>query len=125
MLLAYYQPSSSASDVGTDKRVPDRLGTGISNLVLSQFGRIGAQTIGVETLEIDPYYEGYFNPGETRVTLGGYFFHPDIYVYGKTSLSGRTGEAGFEYRLGRRLMLEGNVDEDSLYRLFINLHWDY
>jgi hypothetical protein len=79
----------------------------------------------VETFEIDPGYGQEFDPMETRVTLG-FYTHPDLYVYGRSSLSMRSGrEVGFEYRLEEFLIMEGEVDENNLYRLFFNFHWEY
>ncbi|PKK83792.1 MAG: hypothetical protein CVT49_06545 [candidate division Zixibacteria bacterium HGW-Zixibacteria-1] len=92
----------------------------------SQFGRIGAKTLGVETFEIDPVYGDKVTPLGTKLTLGAYAL-PNLYIYGSQYLSDNPGliGAGFEYRLKRFLLLEGRGDEGDLYQLFLNFYWDY
>lgn len=92
----------------------------------SQFGRIGAKTLGVETFEIDPVYGDKVTPLGTKLTLGAYAL-PNLYIYSSQYLSDNPGlvGAGFEYRLRRFLLLEGRGNEGDLYQLFLNFYWDY
>ncbi|UCD93862.1 MAG: translocation/assembly module TamB domain-containing protein, partial [Candidatus Zixiibacteriota bacterium] len=91
----------------------------------SQVGRIGSRTLGVETFEIDPVYGDKFDPLGTRLTLG-FYTHPNLYIYGRSAISGEAGQGvGFEYRLKRFLLMEGKADEGDLYKLFLNFYWDY
>jgi hypothetical protein len=86
------------------------------------FTQIGSRRLGVETFEIDPVFGERF---ESRLTLG-FYTNPNLYIYGRSGISGVAGqEVGFEYRLKRSLLLEGKVDEDRLYNLFLNLYWEY
>jgi len=99
--------------------------TGLAGIISSQLSQFGARTLGVETFEIDPGYGQEFDPLETRVTLG-FYTHPDLYVYGRSSLSMESGrEVGFEYRLEEFLIMEGEINENNLYQLFFNFHWEY
>lgn len=123
IFLNFYQGDSSG--VGTGERFGDRLTAGVSGYLSSQVGRIGARTLGVETFEIDPVYGDKFDPLGTRLTLG-FYTHPNLYVYGRSTISGEAGqEVGFEYRFERFLLMEGRLDEDNLYRLLLNFYWDY
>nr|MBN2277920.1 translocation/assembly module TamB domain-containing protein [candidate division Zixibacteria bacterium] len=109
----------------TEQRIGDRLTAGLAEYVGSQVGRIGSRTLGVETFEIDPVYGDKFDPLGTQLTLGVYTL-PNLYIYGKSSLSLETGrEFGFEYRLQKFLMMEGRIEENNLYRLILNFNWNY
>lgn len=111
------------ADAGS--QVGGRMTSALSSLVSSEVGRIGARTLGVETFEIDPVYGDKFDPLGTQLTLGAYAL-PNLYIYGRSSLSVETGhELGFEYRLKRFLMIEGRADEGDLYQLFLNFYWNY
>ena len=98
----------------------------IYDMVGSQMSQIGARRLGLETFEIDPYYyDGGIDPLNTRVTVG-FYTAPNLYVYGRSALSMRSGqEVGFEYRFSRNWLLEGKGDEEQRYRLSLKLHWEY
>ncbi|MCX6828536.1 MAG: translocation/assembly module TamB domain-containing protein [candidate division Zixibacteria bacterium] len=116
----YYQAGSNKLKAGTD-----RLTTGISGFLSGQMAQIGSRTLGVETFEIDPVYGDKFNPLGTRLTVG-FYTHPNLYIYGRSSISGVAGqEVGFEYRLKRFLLVEGRRDQENLYHLLLNFYWDY
>ncbi|SYZ73364.1 hypothetical protein TRIP_C21482 [Candidatus Zixiibacteriota bacterium] len=119
----YYNEKSNA--VGTSERFSDRLTSGISGYLSTQMTQIGSRTLGVETFEIDPVYGNKFDPLGTRLTVG-FYTHPNLYIYGRSALSGESGrEVGFEYRIKRFLLLEGSRDDANLYHLLLNLYWDY
>jgi TamB, inner membrane protein subunit of TAM complex len=116
----YYQRGGDKLTTGTD-----RLTSGISGFLSGQVAQIGSRTLGVETFEIDPVYGDKFNPLGTRLTVG-FYTHPNLYVYGRSAISGVAGqEVGFEYRLKRFLIVEGSRDEDNLYHLLLNFYLDY
>jgi hypothetical protein len=120
-LLLNYNPSDTAGKV----EPTDRAISGVSNFISQQVGRIGSRYIGVETLEIDPVYGDKFDPLGTRLTVGKYW-GPNLYIYGRSAISFETGqEVGFEYRLKRFLLIEGNRDQDNLYHLNLNFNWNY
>jgi len=100
----------------------------LTELVSSQVARIGSRQlsrIGVETFEIEPGYGGTAELSSTRVTLGRYI-GPNLYIFGQSTISGQSGQArGFEYRFNRSLRLEGRRDEEELYHLNLNLHWEF
>jgi len=103
----------------------DRVISGLSGLVSTQVAQIGSRTLGVETFEIDPVYGDRFDPLGTRLTVG-FYTHPNLYVYGRSAISGVAGqEVGFEYRLRRFMLVEGRIDEKNLYHLILNFYWEY
>ena len=119
----YY--SEKSNGIGSSERFSDRLTAGISGYLSTQMTQIGSRTLGVETFEIDPVYGNKFDPLGTRLTVG-FYTNPNLYIYGRSALSGVSGrEVGFEYRLKRFLLLEGSRDDANLYHLLLNLYWDY
>ena len=119
----YYQNGSSG--LSTDRWFQDRLISGISGLVSGELNKIGSRTLGVETFEIDPVYGDKFDPLGTRLTVG-FYTHPNLYIYGRSAISGVAGqEVGFEYRLKRWMLVEGRADEHDLYQLILNFYWEY
>ena len=97
----------SASGVVASDKFSDRLAAGVSGYLSSQVTQIGSRTLGVETFEIDPVYGNKFDPLGTQLTVG-FYTHPNLYVYGRSAISGVSGqEVGFEYRLKRFLLVEG------------------
>ncbi len=121
LIVANYYSSDSVSSSG---QFEQRL----SGLISSQVSQIGGRQLahlGVETFEIDPLYGGEYDPLKTRVTVG-FYTAPNLYVYGRSTLSGQTRqEVGFEYRFNKALLLEGLRDEEELYRLAFKLHWEF
>ncbi len=92
----------------------------IANYLSSNLTRVGARRIGVETFEIDPSVD----VEQTEITLGVQVL-PSLYTYGKSDFSASGQEFGFEYYLGRHLLVQGKRDENDQYFLFLNLGWDY
>jgi len=121
LIVANYYTSDSVTATG-------RLEQSISGIVGSTISRIGSRglnKLGVETFEIDPYYEGEFDPLKARV-LVGFYTAPNLYVYGRSALSFESlQEVGFEYRFNKNFLMEGRSDEDQLYRLSLKLHWEF
>jgi autotransporter translocation and assembly factor TamB len=121
LIVANYYSSDSVSSSG---QFEQRL----SGLISSRVSQIGARQLahlGVETFEIDPLYGGEYDPLRTRVTVG-FYTAPNLYVYGRSTLSGQTRqEVGFEYRFNKALLLEGLRDEEELYHLAFKLHWEF
>ncbi len=103
----------------------DRIIDGVSTL-MTQIGSRSLARIGLETFEIDPVYGDKYDPFGTRVTVGTYMLHPNLYIYGRSAISGSAGQqVGFEYRIKRFMLLEGRADENDLYQLFVNFYWEY
>ncbi len=124
LLVANYATSDTAS---TPKfsRVEERL-TGLVSSQVSQIGTKELSRLGVETFEIDPNYErGQLDPLRSRVTLG-FYTAPNLYIYGRSALSGSSGqELGFEYRLNKSMRVEGGRDDQALYQLNLKLHVEF
>jgi autotransporter translocation and assembly factor TamB len=121
LLVANYYTSDSLTATG-------RLEQSISGIVGSRISQIGSRRLnklGVETFEIDPYYEGEFDPLKARVTVG-FYTAPNLYVYGRSALSFESlQEVGVEYRFNKNFLLEGRFDEEELYRLSFKAHWEF
>jgi len=121
LIVANYYASDSVTATG-------RLEQSISGLVGSRISQIGSRRLnklGVETFEIDPYYEGQFDPLKARVMVG-FYTAPNLYVYGRSDLAFESvQEVGFEYRFNKNFLMEGRSDEDLLYRLSLKLHWEF
>ncbi len=92
----------------------------LATYLSSNLTRAGARSIGVETFEIDPSAD----VEQTEVTLGLYVL-PGLYTYGKSDIAATGQEVGFEYYLGKHLLIQGKRDENDQYFLFLNLGWDY
>jgi autotransporter translocation and assembly factor TamB len=125
--LIFYDYYGSSDGVGLSQtgKVSDRLTSGLSGYISSQMAQIGSRTLGVETFEIDPVYGDKFDPLGTKLTVG-FYTHPNLYIYGRSAISGVAGqEVGFEYRLKRFLLMEGRRDEENFYHLILNFYWDY
>ncbi|MEA3297316.1 MAG: translocation/assembly module TamB domain-containing protein, partial [candidate division Zixibacteria bacterium] len=121
LLVANYYSSDLVSASG---RLEERI-TGVIGTQISQIGSRQLNQLGVETFEIDPYYQGQFDPLRARVTVG-FYTASKLYVYGRSALSLQSGqEVGFEYRFNRNLLVDGRIDEDQLYRLGLKLHWEF
>ncbi|MCH7878404.1 MAG: translocation/assembly module TamB domain-containing protein [candidate division Zixibacteria bacterium] len=89
---------------------------GAASALSASLTRAGARTIGVETFDINPDLD----VERTEVTLGLYL-SPQLYTYGKSDIGVSGQEVGFEYYIGRHLLLQGRRDEDDHYFFF--LHW--
>lgn len=119
----YYQDENGAERPSS--WFQDRITSVTADYLSAQMTKIGSRSLGVETFEIDPVYGDKYNPLGTRVTVG-FYTNPNLYIYGRTALSGTSGQqVGFEYRLKRFMLLEGRADENDLYRLFVNFYWEY
>jgi len=123
MLFLNFAVTDSTAGGTSDIKMGDRMTAGAAGFLSSQVGRIGSRTLGVETFEIDPIYGDKFDALGTKLTVG-FYTNPNLYIYGRSTITGMD-EAGFEYRMGKLLLMEGKVDEDNLYQLFLNFRWDY
>ncbi|MEA1981712.1 MAG: translocation/assembly module TamB domain-containing protein [candidate division Zixibacteria bacterium] len=123
MIVGNYYASDSISTSGQlENRLTGLLSTQVSQIGTRQLNQLG---IGVETFEIEPYYGQENNPLATRITVG-FYTTPGLYVYGKSPLSGQSGqEVGFEYRFNKSFLVEGRRDEEQLYHLNLKLHLEF
>lgn len=124
LIVANYYSSDTAQASGQfSQRALDYLGRPLSQAGergLRQLGRfIG---VGVETFEIDPGYSGELDPLKSKYTLG---LSPaeKWYVFGNYSAV-KGGAVGFEYRFNKSFFFQGRRDEEDLYHLNLQLHWE-
>jgi autotransporter translocation and assembly factor TamB len=113
-------PEASYSNSPLQSRMQVR-GLGLlSNLVSQKLSR----TFGVEVFEITPTYNDRNTVQAAAVSFGLYTL-PNVYTYvNSLSLDGKA-EYGAEYRFGRHLYTAVNLDRDKLWRLTLNLKWDF
>jgi hypothetical protein len=122
LLLAANMTLSSGSDsLGVSDPLANRLRFAATGLVFSEVRRAAARKLGLETLEINSGD----NPFDASITLGRYVF-PQLYLYGTTPIDAGAGqEVGFEYRISRRVFVDGNRDKNNLYRMNLHFNWEY
>jgi hypothetical protein len=95
------------------------LGT-LTNLVSQKLSR----TFGVEVFELTPTYNNRNSISGAALTFGLYTL-PNVYTYvSSLSLDGKA-EYGAEYRLGRHVYTAVSLDRDKLWRLALNLKWEF
>ncbi|MBD3168810.1 MAG: hypothetical protein GF307_04965 [candidate division Zixibacteria bacterium] len=116
---------SSTDSIGTDNSLGER-GVGLfSDLISRQIKSQARQTLGVETLEIQPSESGGFDLSQTRIAVGKYI-SPSVYLKYSTKLSTASGqEIAAEYRLNRNFSLEAKTDEDNLYHVDFNFKLEF
>ncbi len=122
LLLAAGTTSLSGNDsLAVSDPLASRLRFAATGLVFSEVQRAAARKLGLETLEINSGE----NPFDASVTVGRYFT-PQLYLYGTSPIDAGAGqEVGFEYRLSRRVFLDGNRDKNNLYRMNLHFNWEY
>lgn len=122
LLLATNMTLSSGGDsLAVSDPLANRLRFAATGLVFSEVQRAAARKLGLETLEINSGE----NPFDASITVGRYVI-PQLYLYGTTPIDAGSGqEVGFEYRLSRRVFLDGNRDKNNLYRMNLHFNWEY
>jgi len=121
LLANYYTGGDVAVSGDQSDRVGRALGAYVSKIGSQQVSRWG---IGVETIEIDPYSSGQFDPGASQITVGFYALGGGYYRVGGAFGQG-LNSGGVEYRLSRNFFIDGRTDEELLYRLGLKLHWEF
>jgi autotransporter translocation and assembly factor TamB len=125
IMPALFADYSASGNGQPDGWFENRVITGVTDFISTQMTQIGSRTLGVETFEIDPVYGDKFDPLGTRLTVGLYT-HPNLYIYGRSAISGTAGQqVGFEYRLKRSLLIEGQADENDLYQLILHFYREF
>jgi autotransporter translocation and assembly factor TamB len=84
-----------------------------------------ARTLGVETFSIRPPASHGLDLGETEVTVGEYI-SPNVYLRYSRRLSLTSAqEIAAEYRLSRRLSLEGKYDKNKFFHFDLSTNWEF
>jgi hypothetical protein len=124
LIVANYYSSDTAQASGQfSQRTLDYLSRPLSQAGERGLRRLGKFIgVGVETFEIDPGYSGELDPLKSKYTLG---LSPaeKLYVFGNYSAV-KGGAVGFEYRFNKSFFLQGRRDENELYQLNLQLHWE-
>jgi len=127
--LAFLNPlqgalgESTASDtVSANSSLASKLSVGAAGIAINQAARYFAQSLGVETLEINPSLSG--SKVEADLTVG-FYYNPRLYIYGSSQTSAQYLELGFDYRISKHVFLSGQRDRDNLYHLNLNLNWEF
>lgn len=124
-LLAFHQRFTTAETEGSSLfqyRLAGSLGEAYANRFLEN---LATRSIGVETFEIKPLEPGKFSLWESEVTVGKYLSEKIYFRYTRRLSESSGQEAGLEYRLSKRLYLEGYRDKQGLFHLGLNLFWEY
>jgi len=74
--------------------------------------------------EIRPLY-GEKNTIEGAAVSLGFYTLPNVYTYVSSLTTEGRADYGIEYRLGRHFLLGGRYDRDNLWRLDLNLNWEF
>ena len=111
---------------GGGQSLGNRVTIGATGIALGQASRFISRKLGVETFELNTSNVGRsFNPLETELTIG-FYTTPRLYIYGTSQLTfGKTEELGFDYRLSRWIFISGHRDRNNLYKLNLNLNWEF
>ncbi|KPJ49388.1 MAG: hypothetical protein AMJ41_03065 [candidate division Zixibacteria bacterium DG_27] len=96
-----------------------------SGYLTKYFEDQAARTLGVETFSIRPPASHGLDLGETEVTVGQYI-SPNVYLRYSRRLSLTSAqEIAAEYRLGRRLSLEGKYDKNRFFHFDLSTNWEF
>lgn len=121
LLAANMTMGGGGDSLAVSDPLTNRLKFAATGLVFSEVQRMAARKLGLETFEINSGQ----NPLDASITVGRYF-SPQFYLYGTSPIDAGAGqEVGFEYRLSRRVFLDGNRDKNNLYRMNIHFNWEY
>ncbi|UCC43582.1 MAG: translocation/assembly module TamB domain-containing protein [Candidatus Zixiibacteriota bacterium] len=124
-IVANQYPGQEGSNGIFEQRLATFIGSEVSKIGSQQLSNVDLLGVGVETFEIAPAYGPDADLSQTQFTLG-LSYGPSLYVYmGSDVSSDPNRQWGFEYRFNRSLMLLGRQDEDKLYHLNLNLHWEF
>lgn len=115
------QPAASDTAAASPS-LAGRLSVGAAGIAINQATRYFAQSLGVETLEINPSLTG--NKVGADLTVG-FYYNPKLYIYGSSQTSAQFLELGFDYRISKHVFLSGQRDRDNLYHLNLNLNWEF
>lgn len=115
------QPAASDTAAASPS-LAGRLSVGAAGIAINQAARYFAQSLGVETLEINPSLTGDKVGADLTV---GFYYNPKLYIYGSSQTSAQFLELGFDYRISKHVFLSGQRDRDNLYHLNLNLNWEF
>ena len=121
MLIAMNQPATGS--LGSTP-LQSRIQVGGLGLLTNLMSQRLSRTFGVEVFDLTPTYDDRNTISGATVTVGLYTL-PNVYTYvSSLSLDGKA-EYGAEYHLGRHLYTAVNLDRDKLWRLALNLKWEF
>ncbi len=111
--------------VGYDQALGQRAQGIFSGYLTKYFETQAARTLGVETFLIQPPTDQSLDLGETEVTVGQYI-SPNVYLRYSRRLSLTSAqEIAAEYRLSRRLSLEGKYDRNRFFHFDLSMNWEF
>lgn len=121
MLIAINQ--TAGGELGSSP-LQSRIQVGGLGLLSNLLGQRLSRTFGVEVFDLTPTYNDRNTVSGATVTVGLYTL-PNVYTYvSSLSLDGKA-EYGAEYRLGRHVYTAVNLDRDKLWKLTLNLKWEF
>ncbi|TFH57837.1 MAG: hypothetical protein E4G91_10305, partial [Candidatus Zixiibacteriota bacterium] len=121
MLIAMNQPATGS--IGSTP-LQSRIQVGGLGLLTNLMSQRLSRSFGVEEFDLTPTYDDRNTISGATVTVGLYTL-PNVYTYvSSLSLDGKA-EYGAEYRLGRHVYTAVSLDRDKLWRLALNLKWEF
>jgi len=101
------------------EKVLGSLGADVGSQLMQKF----AYGLGVETFYLRPGKGSGFDLGRSEITVGGYLTRGLYWQY--TSRFSPNPDLSLQYRLNRKLFLEGTRDRSNVYKLGLNLRWEF
>jgi autotransporter translocation and assembly factor TamB len=124
-LLAIHRSAGELDTLGTGDVVVQQAESFFGSYLREAFNRKASQFLGVDKFTIRPGSESKLDITTAELTVGTYL-SSRVYVEYSRRLSQESGEqVGVEYSLSRNLSLDGKRDKNGLYRLGLNVRWDY
>jgi hypothetical protein len=118
-------PSGDTVQVSYNQALGDRAQGIFSGYLTKYFEAQAATALGVETFLIRTPTNHGLDLGDTEVTVGQYV-SPNVYLrYSRRLSSTSAQEIAAEYRLSRRLSLEGKYDKDRFFHFDLSMNWEF
>jgi autotransporter translocation and assembly factor TamB len=118
-------PSGDTAQVSYNQALGDRAQGIFSGYLTKYFEAQAATALGVETFSIRTPTDHGLDLGDTEVTVGQYI-SPNVYLrYSRRLSSTSAQEIAAEYRLSRRLSLEGKYDKDRFFHFDLSMNWEF
>lgn len=124
-LLAVHQTPTGIDTLGAGRTIAPRATDFFTSYLEHELEKEIAKSLQVETLQIKAKREKELDLAKVEITVGKYISNRVYLQYSRRLSMGSGQEVGIDYRLSRFLYLEGIRDRKGLYRLSLNLKWNY
>jgi len=124
-LLAVHQTPTGIDTLGAGRSIAPRAKDFFTSYLEHELEREIAKSLQVETLQLRTNREKELDLAKMEITVGKYISNRIYLQYSRRLSMGSGQEVGIDYRLSRFFYLEGLRDRKGLYRLSLNLKWNY